>query len=69
MGAMVSYKKYGYIKRREHKVSALCSLFPIPDPEKYPLIERLFELARAGTSTVDIAKKLAAEFPHVRPRL
>lgn len=45
-GAMTSHVKYGYMKRREHKNPQLCSLFPIPHHQQFPVVKRMFELAQ-----------------------
>jgi hypothetical protein len=42
---MSTYTKYGYAQKREHKNPKLCSMFPIPDEERFPIVKRMFELA------------------------
>jgi len=45
-GAMVYPVKFGYVKRREYKSAAKSSLFPVPHPEQFEVIKRIFELAK-----------------------
>ncbi len=66
---MTSQVKYGYSKRREHKNPQLCSLFPIPHDEQFPVMQRMFELASQGASTAQIVCYLQEEFPDIQLRL
>lgn len=60
---MVSNSKFGYTHRREDKNPKKCSLFPIPDDEKFPIIKRVFELGMKGFSSAQIVESLNSEFP------
>ena len=61
-GAMVYPVKFGYQKRREvPEKPELCSLFPIPCPIDFPIVERIFELRKAGYSLSAIAVFLSEE--------
>lgn len=64
---MVSYKKYGYDQLREFDDPSLCSLFPIPKPDTFPVVKRMFELALEGNSSNSIKSKLSEEYPHIKP--
>jgi len=43
---MVYPVKFGYKKRREFKSAAKSSLFPVPYPEQFEVIKRIFQLAK-----------------------
>jgi len=61
-GAMVYPVKFGYLKRREiPEKPELCSLFPVPCPTDFPIVQRIFELRRAGYSLSAIAVFLSEE--------
>jgi len=61
-GAMVYPVKFGFQKRREvPETPALCSLFPIPCPTNYPIVQRIFELRGNGYSLADIEQFLTEE--------
>ena len=56
-GAMIHSPKFGYIKKREiPEKPALCSLFPIPCPQTFPIVRRMFDLraARHSLSSIEI---------------
>jgi len=63
---MSTYMKYGYIQKREHKNPKLCSMFPIPDDDKFPITKRMFELAMKGHSAAVLSSLLKQEFPDHR---
>ena len=60
--AMVYPVKFGYVKRREYKSAAKSSLFPIPQPEQFEMMQRIFELAREGNSAKIILYRLKDEY-------
>jgi len=50
-GAMVYPVKFGYLKRREvPEKPELCSLFPIPCPTDFQIVQRIFDLRKSGYS-------------------
>jgi hypothetical protein len=60
---MASYVKYGYVQKREHKNPKLCSMFPIPHEERFPIVKRMFQLTLQGNSTPAISNLMCQEFP------
>ncbi len=65
-GGMSGYVKFGYEQKREHKNPKLCSMFPIPHPERFSAVKRMFALALEGQSSKVISRKLRQEFPNLR---
>ncbi len=66
---MSTYTKYGYVQKREHKNPKLCSMFPIPHEERFPIMQRMFELGLQGHSADMLSKFLKQEFPELRASL
>ena len=64
-GAMIYPVKFGYQKRRESENPAKCSLFPVPHPEHFDVIQRMFALAFEGASLDAIHSALRAEYAHL----
>jgi len=61
-GAMVYPVKFGYQKKREvPETPALCSLFPIPCPINFPIVQRIFALRAASNSLYEIERTLISE--------
>jgi len=66
-GAMIYPAKYGYTKLREVPENPQkCSLFPIPHPVSFTIVERMFVLALEGHSVRQIREYLIDEFPDAR---
>ena len=69
-GAMIYPAKYGYMKLREVPENPQkCSLFPIPHPESFEIVQRMFALALDGAGIKAIRAKLIAEFPERRKHI
>ena len=60
---MAAYVKFGYLQKREHKNPKLCSMFPIPHPERFEIVQRMFELGLKGNSAVSVSEILRKEYP------
>jgi hypothetical protein len=61
-GAMVYPVKFGYQKRREvPEKPELCSLYPIPCPTDFPIVQRIFSLRASGYSLSAIETFLGEE--------
>lgn len=65
-GAMMYPNKFGYTKKREYPTEPKrCSLFPVPDGDKFEAIKEVFNLALRGMSLSAISTQLNRNYPHI----
>lgn len=63
-GAMLRKPKFGYIKKREDPHNPKhCSLFPIPCPKTFPIVQAIFKLRLKHYTVPEIIDTIKREFP------